>query len=138
MRESKRVFLVCTPEIPSLHLARDKYSYLRSLDLGDRVALVINRSDKRSVVSPAQIEEILGIPVHATFSNDYQGVHRALTAGTMLDPKTALGRQIAAFAGLMAETTPKAVPQTKKRLVEYFTMLPARHTLFPDSRRTAG
>ena len=30
MHESKRIFLVCTPEIPSLHLAREKYLYLNS------------------------------------------------------------------------------------------------------------
>ena len=28
MHESKKIFLVCTPEIPSLHLAREKYLYL--------------------------------------------------------------------------------------------------------------
>jgi len=36
MHESKRIFLVCTPEIPSLHLAREKYMYLKQLDLADR------------------------------------------------------------------------------------------------------
>ncbi len=39
MHESKRIFLVCTPEIPSLHLAREKYLYLKQLDLGDRVGV---------------------------------------------------------------------------------------------------
>ena len=46
MQESKRVFLVTTPEIASLHLARERYHYLRQLDLGDRIQLVLNRSQK--------------------------------------------------------------------------------------------
>ncbi len=40
MHESKRIMLVCTPEIPSLHLAREKYIYLKQLDLGDRVCVL--------------------------------------------------------------------------------------------------
>src|ERR1700720_2907789 len=47
MHESKRIFLVCTPEIPSLHLAKEKYLSLIQLDLGDRVAVLLNRSQKR-------------------------------------------------------------------------------------------
>ncbi len=86
MHESKRIFLVCTPEIPSLHLAREKYQYLRTLDLGDRVAVLLNRSQKRNVLTPAQIEELLGLPIHMTFPNDYPCVHRALDEGTPLAP----------------------------------------------------
>ena len=32
MHESKRIFLVCTPEIPSLHLAREKLSFLDRIE----------------------------------------------------------------------------------------------------------
>ena len=81
MQEAKRIFLVVTPEIPSLHLAREKLNFLTHLDLGDRVSVLLNRSHKRSVVSPAQIENLLGAPVMMNFANDYQGVHKALQAG---------------------------------------------------------
>src|ERR1700736_2635795 len=43
MHESKKICLVCTPEIPSLHLAREKYMYLKSLDLEDRASVLVNR-----------------------------------------------------------------------------------------------
>ncbi len=59
MQESKKIFLVCTPEIPSLHLAREKYVYLKQMDLGDRVAVLLNRSQKRPLITPQQIEQLL-------------------------------------------------------------------------------
>src|SRR6202022_74103 len=43
MHESKKIFLVCTPEIPSLHLAREKYLYLKGLGLTERVCTPLNR-----------------------------------------------------------------------------------------------
>jgi phosphoribosylformylglycinamidine synthase len=33
MQDCKRIMLVCTPEIPSLHLAREKINFLKTLDL---------------------------------------------------------------------------------------------------------
>ena len=57
MHECKRIFLVCTPEIPSLHLAREKYTYLQSLDLGDRISVLLNRTQRRGVISSEQVEK---------------------------------------------------------------------------------
>ncbi|MBV8819072.1 MAG: hypothetical protein JO022_11995, partial [Acidobacteriaceae bacterium] len=71
MHESKKIFLVCTPEIPSLHLAREKYLYLKHLDLQERVVVLLNRCQKRPIITPTQIEELLGVPVQLTFPNDY-------------------------------------------------------------------
>jgi len=73
-------------EIPSLHLgARENFHYLRTLDLGDRVSVLLNRCQKRPLISPAQVEELLGLPVHMTFSHDYQGVNNAMSEGKAVD-----------------------------------------------------
>ena len=77
MQESKRIFLVCTPELPALHLARQKLEYLRSLGLEDRVAMMLNRAQKRSLMSCADIEKLIGLPVAIQIPNDYRGVHRS-------------------------------------------------------------
>ena len=137
MQESKRVFLVCTPEITSLHLAREKYNYLKTLDLGERVTVLLNRAQKRAVISPAQIEELLGIPVAMTFPNDYQGVHRALTMGRNVEPSTELGKQFSKLAQSMIEKKGLALPQAKKSFVDYFSLLPGRYSLFPDGKKPA-
>ncbi|HLJ44567.1 MAG TPA: hypothetical protein VKU01_01080 [Bryobacteraceae bacterium] len=120
MHESKRIFLVCTPEIPSLHLARERYLYLRQLDLHDRVTVLLNRAQKRPLITAQQIEQLLGVPVTMTFPNDYQGVHRALTFGRWVDPNTDLGKQFTALAQSMIENRQHVDP--KKRFIEFFNV----------------
>ena len=130
MHESKKIFLVCTPEIPSLHLAREKYLYLKQLDLQDRVCVLLNRCHKRPMITTEQIEELIGVPVQMTFPNDYQGVHRALTFGRWVEPGSELGKQFASLARSMIQTPAKAVqPEMKKRFLEFFTVVPAKLAL---------
>lgn len=131
MHESKRVFLVCTPEIPSLHLAREKYAFLKTLDLEDCVSVLVNRVAKRPVITPEQIEQILGLPVFMTFPNDYQGVHRALTAGRCVDPTSELGRCFTHLGQALVEKKQQATAtaEHKKRFIEYFSIVPSRVSL---------
>jgi hypothetical protein len=35
---------VCTPEVPSLHLTREKLAFLKTMELDTRVSVVLNRS----------------------------------------------------------------------------------------------
>jgi len=129
MHESKRIFLVCTPEIPSLHLAREKYLYLKELDLGSRVGVLLTRYQKRALMTPEQIQEILGLPIQMTFTNDYQGVHRAMTAGRWMDPASDFGKQCSALANSMMEVRNiHAVnsPPQRKSFLEYFAVVPTR------------
>lgn len=106
MQESKRIFLVCTPEIPALHLAREKFAFLRSLELHTRVSVLVNRCQKRQVISNDQIEQILGLPVHMVFPNEYDTVHRSLTAGRWVDFSSDLGKSIAKFSKGLVEVKP--------------------------------
>jgi Flp pilus assembly CpaE family ATPase len=136
MHESKRIFLVCTPEIPSLHLAKEKYLYLKQLDLGERVAIVLNRCPKRSIISPQQIEELLGVPIFMTFPNDYQGVQRAMTAGRWVDTSSELGRQFTTLAQSMLDGKTTSAPEPKKRFIEFFSVTPGKAPV--PARKTAG
>lgn len=126
MLESKRIFLVCTPEIPSLHLAREKFLYLQEQDLGDRVSVLLNRCQKRPLITPAQIEQLLGLPVHMTFPNDYQCVHRALAAGKAIDFASDLGKQISTLASTMIERKLTSIAESKKRFIEFFSVTAGR------------
>jgi pilus assembly protein CpaE len=131
MHESKKIFLVCTPEIPSLHLARQKYLYLKQLDLHERVCVLLNRCQKRPLISPAHVEELLGVPVTMTFPNDYQGVQRALTAGRAVDSKTELGRQFTILAQTMLDNRPRAV-EGRKRFIEVFSVVPGKYRVVAE------
>lgn len=138
MHESKRIFLVCTPEIPSLHLAREKYLYLKHLDLGDRVSVLLNRCQKRPLITPQQIEQLLGLPVSMTFPNDYQGVQRALTFGRWVEPNTDLGKQFTMLAQSILEN--KQVPggaDSKKRFIEFFSVVPGKAPI-RETKKSVG
>jgi pilus assembly protein CpaE len=126
MHESKKIFLVCTPEIPSLHLAREKYLYLKQLDLHERVCILLNRCQKRPLISPDQVEQLLGVPVTMTFPNDYQGVHRALTLGRWVDQASELGRQFTLLAQTMLDNRPRAIDKGK-RFIEFFSVVPGKY-----------
>ena len=110
LHEAKRVYLVTTPELPALHLAREKLSFLRSQDLAERVSILLNRSQKKGQISLQEMEKLFGMPVYMTFPNDYTGVHHALTAGKQVDASSPLGSRFRELAEAMAgkKTSPKA------------------------------
>jgi len=127
MHEAKKIFLVCTPEIPSLHLAREKYVYLKQLDLGDRVSVLLNRAQKRPLITAQQIEQLLGLPVSTTFLNDYHGVQRAVTEGRWVEPGSDLGKQFNNLAQSMLETKQgSGGGDSKKRFIEFFSVVPGK------------
>lgn len=134
MQESKFVFMVCTPEISSLHLARERFNFLKNIDLGDRVRILLNRSQKRTMISPEQIEDLLGIPVLLTLPNDYQSVSRALTQGRQVDAASDLGKQFLKLANILFERKSDSAPEKSRRFIEYFNLLPG---MFQDTKKGA-
>jgi pilus assembly protein CpaE len=119
MQESKRIMLVVTPEIPSLHLAREKLFFLRGYDLESRVVVVLNRVHKKPLFSKEQVEELLGLPVVQTFPNDYNGVNKAMTEGKWIDPESEMGQQFSAFALSLIEKRP--VGKESKKFLEFLS-----------------
>ncbi len=98
LHEASQIFLVCTPEVPSLHMARERLRFLRTLDLADRVNVLLNRTQRHTLVPIAEIEKLLDVPVYMTFPNDYLGVHKALTSGKNVNPSSDLGAGFRALA----------------------------------------
>lgn len=124
MQESKRVVLVCTPEIPSLHLAREKLQYLRTVDLEPRTVIVMNRMAKKPLFTPDQVSEIVGVPVIATVINDYAGINQATASGTFVEEKSDLGKQYTQLASRLTEA--RAMNSRKKKFLEQFAV-PTAH-----------
>ena len=120
VRQSRYIFLVCTPETPVLQLAHEKYLYLKQLDLDARVKLVVNRSEKKPLISPEQIEELMEVPIFATLSNDYQEVQRAIGSSTSVEQTSDLGKQFVKLAQtcLEDESAPRVEP--KKKFLDFF------------------
>ncbi|MGD0014587.1 MAG: hypothetical protein ABSD56_09200 [Bryobacteraceae bacterium] len=126
MQECKRIYLVCTPELPALHLARQKLEYLRSLELESRITVLLNRAQKRALVSGAEVEKALGLPVTIEIPNDYRGVHQALSDAKPVLRNSDLGKCFTKLAGLI--TAKEAPAKPAHRLVEYFSIVPARYS----------
>ena len=118
--ESQQVFLVCTAEVPSLHLTREKLAFLKTLDLDNRVSVVLNRVSKQSLLTPQQVQDVLGVPVMHSFVNDYLAVNRATTSGDFVDPKSKLGKQ---FEDLASSLMNRGVAEagSKNKFLEFLS-----------------
>src|SRR4029077_6264264 len=121
MQESKRVFMVCTPEVPSLHLAREKLQFLRKIELDGRVSILLNRVHKKPLLTKDQVEDILGVPVATVFPNDYHGTNHALAKATVVSLASELGRAFAQFADTLVEEKHPDRVNGKRKFLEFFT-----------------
>jgi pilus assembly protein CpaE len=128
MQESKRILLVCTAEIPSLHLAREKLAFLRDMGLSSRVSVVLNRMRKNPLFSQAQVEELLGQSVVRVFSNDYIAVNQAVVEGKLLDSGSELGQSFAEFAAQLMDQPDVKQAATKRRFLDFFRPAPTLAT----------
>ena len=120
LRDSQQVFVVCTPEVPSLHLTREKLAFLKSLDLDSRVSIVLNRVSKQSLLTPQQVQDVLGVPVMYNLINDYQVVNTATRAGEFVDPKSKLGLQFADLAATLLNR-PTVETASKRKFLEFLS-----------------
>jgi pilus assembly protein CpaE len=124
---AKRIFLVCTPDIGALHVARRKAAWLQDLRLTDKVSVVLNCQDRRSTLSVDDIQRIIQLPVGHLVPASASEISRAVQKGAVLDPSSGIGKHIARIAAGMTATR----PSTKKsgpvrRFVEYFSVSAAR------------
>ncbi len=120
MRESKRILLVSTPEINSLHLARKKYQFLQKQDLGERVSLLLNRVEDGTGIPPVQTKDLVGLPPVVIFPNNYDEIQTALTAGKPADPHSHFAIQCGELASWLLEKNTKPT-QPRGRLFEFLS-----------------
>jgi Flp pilus assembly CpaE family ATPase len=111
VRRARKVFIVTTPELPSLVLARQRALTLKNRGISAyRIGIVVNRW-RQGEVEISEIERFVGESVAAVFHNDYQCVRRATQEGRLIGPKSELGRAYTAFAQrLTGAAPPPATP----------------------------
>ncbi len=124
---AKRIYLVCTPDIGALHVARRKASWLRDLRLTDKVSVVLNCVERRNTLSVDDIQRIIQLPVHHLLPASAAEIARAVQKGAVLDASSGLGKHIARIAAEMTATRPAAKKTgAVRRFVEYFSVSAAR------------
>jgi pilus assembly protein CpaE len=108
LKMSDRVYLVCTPEITSLHLARRKAQQLRDAGVpNERLGLLVNRVGAWGSFQPSEVQRVVGAPVAWTLDNDYASLHDATLAGGLVAESTSLSKQFHEFADHMRATLRK-------------------------------
>jgi pilus assembly protein CpaE len=124
---AKKIFLVCTPDIGALHVARRKADWFRDLRLTDKVSVVLNSTDRRTTFTVGDIERIIQLPVRYLLPASGTEIARAAQKGALIEGSSALAKQIAKIAGDMTAARPAVKkPNAVRRFVEYFSVSAAR------------
>lgn len=126
LRQSSEIFLVCTPDVTCLHMARKRVDLLDSMHLLDRVSVIVNRIDRRNSISVRNVEEILGRPVRFSIPSDEKTIAKAVQEGIAVEGSSAISRSLETLARSL-RTNPQHRPGVRSRtFVEYFSLSWAR------------
>lgn len=102
LQSASVVYIMTTPELLSLNLARQRIADLEAVRVErSKVRILVNRWHHGDLHSK-QISEILGCKVEAVFPNDYRPVREAILSQSFVEPKSPLGRVYHSFAGFLA------------------------------------
>ena len=122
MREANEIFLVTTPDLGALRMARLKILALRRHDWEDKTRLLLNRVSKRMELNIKEVEATVGLPVFASFPCNYADVTQA-TRRAESSPK--LAPSIREFVEKLGN--PKEPKKKRARFIERFALVPARY-----------
>ena len=111
--ELSELFVVTTPEIPSLYEAGRVLNKLLEPGItGGRIQLILNRLSKGVTRSISDLECVLGRPVSATIGDYSSELHEAYGNGQFLDERLPLCKQVrqmvASFLGIAEQPKPPA------------------------------
>jgi pilus assembly protein CpaE len=116
LEEIDEACLVTTLEVPALHQCKQIAQTLLDGGYGKhRIKLVLNRSPKRLDIAPAELEKMLGLPIFYMIPNDYPELYETYAEGRMLNRSSELGKEIARFAGKLANVADEKSGNGKKR-----------------------
>ena len=86
IRQSDRLAIVITPELPAIHNAIRSIEYLTGLHYPDEnIDIVLNRYSRKSPLSEREIEASLHRQIAVKIPNDYDLIVNAINAGTPID-----------------------------------------------------
>ena len=98
VRSARNVFIVCTPEIASLKMARFRAEELEACEIpADRISVIVNRCE-RDGPAAQELEEMLERPVFWTLPNDYAHLKAAMMESQLAAAESPFGESCQAFA----------------------------------------
>jgi pilus assembly protein CpaE len=118
LEEIDEACVVTTLEVPALHQCKQIIQTLLDGGYGKhRIKLVLNRAPKRLDIAPSELEKMLGLPIYHMIPNDYPELYETYAEGRMLNRTSDLGKEIARFAGKLANVEEEKISSggAKKR-----------------------
>jgi pilus assembly protein CpaE len=107
LSHSKAIYVVCTPELTSIALARRRLYQLELRGMPDAaLRVILNRYDQEGASSAEQVEEAIGHTIAAKAPNDYQAVQQAIESEGFVDGDTELGKSYTCFAAKLVGLDP--------------------------------
>ena len=92
IRQSDRLAIVITPELPAIRNAMRSIEYLTSMHYAaDSIDIVLNRHSKKSALSDHEVEVALHRRIAVKIPNNYSEIVNAINAGTPIEPRSPVG-----------------------------------------------
>jgi pilus assembly protein CpaE len=127
LNSSKEIFLVCTSELGTLHMAQKKADMLRSLGIQSSVSVILNRGQQRGSMALRDIEEVLRLPVRFTLPPAEAEILEATQKAVALEGNSPFARMMENIARRMIGNAEALAPKSKpRRLIEFFSVTPVR------------
>jgi Flp pilus assembly CpaE family ATPase len=118
MREASHLVMVCTPDVPSMHLAKEKLVFLAGQGLAKKVRVVMNRMNRGADINERQAEKILDAEVFASFSDDPEVFGKV--DRKPIDFESPAGRELMAFVGKVEQTAADRMRLPQNKFLEFF------------------
>ncbi len=127
LKRADEIFLVCTPDIGTLHMAKKKKDLLVQLAVQPRVSVILTRAQGRATVSVGQIESILELPVRFTVAAAEKEIDEATHRALAIEGRSTFAMQIENIARRMMPAKSKTASEPKlRRFMEMFSVSPVR------------
>ena len=114
IRQSDRLGIIITPELPAIHNAIRSIEYLTGLHYpGDNIDIILNRHSGKNTLHDREIESSLRRHITARVPNNYAQIVTAINSGTPIDRsrKSELPDAFDAWADRLVGEEPMLQPQ---------------------------
>jgi len=116
IRQSDRLAIVITPELPAIHNAIRAIEYLTGLHYpAENIDIVLNRTSRKGALNDREIEASLHRSVAVRIPNNYELMVNAINAGTPIDfsHKSEMAAPLDAWADLLIGEGPAEAKESK-------------------------
>lgn len=122
----KECFLVTTPDIGALHMAKRKAEILQSVGIHNKVSVIVNRVEGRGCMSIRDMESVLQLPVRFSVPAAEKQIAQATHAGRALEGRSPLVTQIENIARRFSPGAAAGIGAKPRKFIEMFSVSPLR------------